>query len=116
MFLSILAFAQSTAIKGSILDEVGEPVIGASVLVKGTKIGTTSDLDGQFVVKTSAGKTLVITFIGYERQEVKAQNGMKITLKSTSQNLEGVVVTGMSRMDKRFSPVQLISLVQMKQC
>jgi TonB-linked SusC/RagA family outer membrane protein len=101
MFLSILAFAQSTAIKGSIIDEVGEPVIGASVLVKGTKIGTTSDLDGQFVVKTSAGKTLVITFIGYERQEVKAQNGMKITLKSTSQNLEGVVVTGMSRMDKR---------------
>jgi TonB-linked SusC/RagA family outer membrane protein len=101
MFLTILAFAQSTAIKGSIIDEAGEPVIGASIFVKGTKIGTTSDLDGQFVVKTSAGKTLVITFIGYERQEVKAQNGMKITLKSTSQNLEGVVVTGMSRMDKR---------------
>ena len=101
LLLSIVAFAQSNTIKGSITDETGEPVIGASIFVKGTKTGTTSDFDGNFSVKASAGKTLVITFIGYEKQEVKAQNGMKITLKSTSQNLEGVVVTGMSRMDKR---------------
>jgi TonB-linked SusC/RagA family outer membrane protein len=101
MFLSIVVFAQLKPIKGSIIDETGEPVIGASILVKGTATGTTTDVDGRFSLTVATGKVLIITYIGYERQEVKAQNGMRVRMKSTTEILEGIVVTGMSRMDKR---------------
>ena len=94
------ALAQSN-VTGTVVDETGEPVIGASVMVKGTKTGTVTDVDGKFSLNNVQGKTLVISYIGYDNSEVRAQNGMKIQLNSNSQALDEVVVTGMQKVDKR---------------
>lgn len=96
-----LAFAQNASVQGTVVDENGEPVIGASVFIKGTKTGAVTDIDGKFSIKSSAGKTLVITYVGYEKTEAKAKDGMKIQLTPTSHALGEVVVTGMQKMDKR---------------
>ena len=94
------ALAQSN-VTGTVVDETGEPVIGASVMVKGTKTGTVTDVDGKFSLVNVQGKTLVVSYIGYDNKEVRAQNGMKIQLTSNSQALDEVVVTGMQKVDKR---------------
>jgi TonB-linked SusC/RagA family outer membrane protein len=89
------------SVSGIVLDEQGQPIIGASILVKGTSTGAMSDMDGKFALNAAEGKTLVISYVGYERQELKARSGMTINMKSTAQNVGEVVVTGMSKMDKR---------------
>ena len=94
------ALAQSN-VTGTVVDETGEPVIGASVMVKGTKTGTVTDVDGKFSLVNVQGKTLVVSYIGYDNKEVRAQNGMKVQLTSNSQALDEVVVTGMQKVDKR---------------
>ena len=96
-----LAFAQNASVQGTVVDENGEPVIGASVFIKGTKTGAVTDIDGKFSLKSSAGKTLVITYVGYEKAEEKAKDGMRVQLVPTSHALGEVVVTGMQKMDKR---------------
>ena len=57
--------------KGTICDESGEPIIGASVIVKGTSNGTISDLDGKFTLSVSDKAVIEISFVGYETQEIK---------------------------------------------
>ena len=96
-----LAMAQSEFMSGTIVDEKGEPIIGASVLVKGTSVGTTSDVNGKFSIKTTPGKILVVSYIGFTKKEVKAQKSMKIVMTDEAHSVGEVVVTGMSRMDKR---------------
>lgn len=96
-----LAVAQSDFVSGTIVDESGEPIIGASVLVKGTSVGTTSDVNGKFTIKTALNKILVVSYVGLTKKEVKAQKSMRIVLKDDTQSVGEVVVTGMSRMDKR---------------
>ena len=91
-----LAVAQ-TSITGTVLSaENDEPIIGASILVKGTNSSTITDNDGKFSIKIpeGAGRTLVITYIGMERQEVFARNGMVVKLTSSDQALDDVVVVG----------------------
>ncbi len=95
------ALAQSGAVQGTVVDENGEPVIGASIFVKGTKTGAVTDIDGKFSIHAAPGSTLVITYIGYDKKEAKAKEGMKVHLSSTSHALDEVVVTGMQKMDKR---------------
>lgn len=90
---STIAYAQ-TEIHGTVVDQTGETIIGATVMEKGTSNGTVTDLDGNFTVKVDAGKTLVVTYIGYLTQEVTAQDGMKITLQDDVLSIEEVVVTG----------------------
>ena len=71
-------------VSGVVTDTNGEPVIGASIVEKGTSNGTITDLDGKFVLEVSAGATLNISYIGYKSQEVKVdRNGLslKLTLK-----------------------------------
>ena len=96
MLLSIqVVFGQSqVAVKGTILDEDGEPVIGASVLQKGTTIGVTADLDGKFSLTVPAGTVLEISSIGFETQEVTAQSTLNITLRQALTELEETVVVG----------------------
>lgn len=97
-----LGMAQSMKVSGSVFDELGDPVIGASIQVKGTSTGAISDLDGKFQLTVPTPKsTLVISFVGYQSQEVKAAPNLKIVLKEDAFMLEGVVVTGMQKMDKR---------------
>ena len=101
LMCTVAALAQGNQVRGTVFDENGEPVIGASVMIKGTKTGTVTNVDGQFTLNDAVGKTLVITYIGYENQEVKAQRTMEIHLQSSSTTIDEVVVTGMQKMDKR---------------
>lgn len=94
---SINSTQQVKKITGKVVDSAGEPIIGASIQVKGTGTGAVTDIDGKFSVNASSGSTLVISFIGYATTEVKvgAANAYTITLKDDSQALDEVVVTAM---------------------
>ena len=84
--------------------EDNEPVIGASIVVKGTQTGTTTDIDGKFSLRVpDNAKTLQISYIGMRTQEVslKGKSNFSITLESDEQVIEEVVVTGMGKVDKR---------------
>lgn len=99
--ICLTALSAQTSISGTVFDEENEPVIGASVVVKGTTHGTTTNIDGVFNINVQANSTLVISFLGMVTQELRAVNGMRVILVSDAQTLEEVVVTGMTRTDKR---------------
>lgn len=86
---------QSGQISGQVVDGTGEPVIGASVLVKGTSNGTITDFDGKFQLQNATG-TLVISYIGYKTQEIPltGQKILKIVLREDTEVLDEVVVVG----------------------
>lgn len=93
------AVAQSThqtagSISGQVVDNTGEPMIGATVTVKGTKEAVACDLDGNFTIKAAPGATLVVSYVGYKPAEVKAADGMTITMQEDSEVLSDVVVVG----------------------
>ena len=97
-FLSLLSitfmYAQSGEISGTVVDATGESVIGATVMEKGTSNGTVTDFDGNFKIKVDAGKTLVFSYIGFQTQELAAQDGMKVVMQDDALALNEVVVTG----------------------
>jgi len=99
---SISAFAQ-TSISGKVKDEKGEPLVGVNVLVKGTTIGTITNIDGLFNIKAPSGKILAFTYIGYISQEVKLTNQSSITivLKEDNKTLDEVVVVGYGSMTRK---------------
>ena len=101
LFLSMgLAIAQNK-ITGTVFEDNGEPCIGATVMIQGTKQGTKTDLDGHFTINVPAGKKLVISYVGMTTQTVKATDGMKVTLQPDAQTLGEVVAVGMMKQDKR---------------
>lgn len=85
---------QSHAIQGTVTDG-NEPIIGASVMVKGKKQGAVTDMDGHFSIDVPPGTELVISYLGYQPKTVKAAAGMKVTLSENSKNLKEVVVTAL---------------------
>ena len=89
-----MANAQNTKVNGIVTDPTGETVIGASVIVKGTKTGTVTDFDGKFHLDCAPGATLIVSYIGFENKEVSASTDMRITLKEAANELNDVVVTG----------------------
>ena len=100
MFFALGVSAQST-IKGHVQDaDTGEEIIGASVVVKGTSGGAVTDLDGNFSVQCNSGATLVVSYVGYATQEVKASNGVVVSLKNDDQALNEVVVIGYGTVKK----------------
>jgi TonB-linked SusC/RagA family outer membrane protein len=101
LFLSMgIALAQDK-ISGTVFEDNGEPCIGATVMIQGTKQGTKTDMDGNFTIAVPSGKKLVISYVGMTTQIVKAKNGMKITLQPDAQTLGEVVAVGMMKQDKR---------------
>src|SRR5690606_8264247 len=99
IFLSISSYAQnSTLISGQVnVEGETDPVPGISVLVKGTQRGTVTDLDGSFQINATAGETLVVSYIGYETQEIilsPGQTSLSITLAVSFGDLGEVVVGG----------------------
>ena len=100
MFVSVKAIAQQITVNGVVQDTQGEPIIGANILIKGTAIGTITDLDGNFQLTADADALLVISFIGYQTQELTAQPVMNITLRDDSKQLEEVVVIGYGSVKK----------------
>ena len=88
--------AQTSNVTGKVIGEDGEPVIGASIIVKGTTVGTVTDFDGNFTLDVpSDGKQLVISYIGMKSKEVVVSPNVNVTLMSDTQNLDEVVVTAM---------------------
>lgn len=100
MLLTTQAFAQEITVNGIVKDNLGEPVIGASVLIKGTTNGTITDFDGKFILKANQGDIIVISFIGYKTQELLAATNMNIALQDDSQLLDDVVVIGYGQVKK----------------
>ena len=94
VMLAIVAFAQSQTFTGTIVDTNGEPVIGATVVQKGTSNTTVTDFDGNFSITCPAGAELEITYVGYGKQTVLAGRDMHITLTEDSELLNEVVVIG----------------------
>ena len=93
LLTSTIVYAQ-TQISGTVVDATGEAIIGATIMEKGSSNGTITDFDGNFTIKVNEGTTLVISYIGYDSQELPAKNGMKVTLKDNAKELAEVVVTG----------------------
>lgn len=91
LMLCTIMYAQE--ITGAVTDAMG-PVIGATVMEKGTNNGTVTDFDGNFKLKVAAGKTLVFSYIGYDAVEAPAKDGMAVTMKENAKELAEVVVTG----------------------
>lgn len=95
---------ESNTISGTIIDESNELLIGVNILIKGTSTGTITDIDGNFALKTThANPTLVISYIGYQTQEVtvKNQQPLNITLKADQLGLEEIVVVGYGTVKKK---------------
>ncbi|MBO5058959.1 MAG: SusC/RagA family TonB-linked outer membrane protein [Prevotella sp.] len=95
------AFAQRT-VKGTVISqEDGQPVIGATIKIVGSKTGTTTDIDGHFSISVPDGKKLQVSYVGMISQTVTVKDGMTVTLKPDDKVLSEVVVTGMQKMDRR---------------
>ena len=102
LLCSALAFAQNPVISGTVIDQNGDPIVGASVYIAGTKQGTSSDPDGKFSIQAGKGTTLVISSIGYVSQEFTVGDSLQpvITLTEDAEFLESVVVIGYGSVKK----------------
>lgn len=99
-----LGAQQTLTVKGVVLDELELPLPGASVQVEGTSTGTISDLDGNFELLVPTGKKIVVSFIGYQTQEIAITPGaapLRIILKEDAEALEEVVVIGYGTVEKK---------------
>ncbi len=93
LWLSITLALAQTSVKGVVIDEAGDPIIGASVLVVGTNTGAITDIEGRFSLNVPASsKQIKVSFVGMVSQTLPVKSDMKITMKSESQNLDEVVV------------------------
>lgn len=92
----VLAVMQESVVKGKIVDAIGEPVIGASVQVKGTSTGVISDINGNFSIAAPGDAVLVISYVGYRTQEIKLNGRMNLNIKleEDAELLDEVVVVG----------------------
>lgn len=89
-----ILYAQQIEVSGTVVDPTGEAVIGATIKEKGTANGTITDIDGNFRLSCKEKSNLVVSYIGYETKEVKAEKALKIVLEESSGLLNEVVVTG----------------------
>lgn len=99
--LVVAGYAQNQQISGVVVDEQGEPVIGASVQATGTTVGTITDYDGNFTLSVPAdAKTVTITYVGMKPMEVAIQKNMHVVLKENTEVIQEVVVTGYGNVSK----------------
>ena len=101
LLVSTYAFAQNT-VTGIVKDKAGDPLIGVSVVEKGTTNGNITDADGKYSIKVDQGKTLVFSYIGYVIQEIKVtSNSLNVELKEDNQLLDEVVVIGYGSLQRK---------------
>lgn len=94
LLLAVPAFAQKVKIQGEVFDSTDEPIIGATVMERGTANGVVTDIDGHFAIDVPQGATLRISYVGYKTVEVKATPGMKVVLEDEANMLNEVVAIG----------------------
>ena len=109
LLMSVATFSQQT-VTGVVKGVVGEPLIGASVMVKGTTTGSITDIDGKFSIKASTNSVLVFTYVGYQNQEIplNGRTSLQVVLKENSKALDEVVVVAYG-VQKKESVVGAIS-------
>lgn len=107
LLLSVMALLPAAALAqgmvtatGTVTDANGDPLIGCTVQLKGSSVGTVTDLDGHFKLQVPEGKTLTFSYIGYKTKEVKAQKTMKVTLEDDTHVLNEVVAVGYGTMKR----------------
>ena len=102
MLLPVVASAQQRSISGMVSDVQGIPVIGASVVIKGTTLGTVTDMEGKFQLDAEPSQTLEVSFIGYQKVSLPVGNQtyFLITLKEDTETLDEVVVVGYATQKK----------------
>lgn len=99
--LPLSVFAQGMiSVSGTVLDQNGDPLIGCTVQLKGSSVGTVTDLDGHFQIKVPEDKMLVFSFIGYKTKEVKAAKTIKVKMEEDSHMLNEVVAIGYGTMKR----------------
>ncbi|MGL4327868.1 MAG: carboxypeptidase-like regulatory domain-containing protein, partial [Tannerellaceae bacterium] len=94
---STIVMQQSQRISGNVIDDKGEPIIGANVTIVGKQIGVITDIDGNFSIDAADGDILDISYIGFVKQQVPARKNnspLRIVLKEDTQNLDEVVIVG----------------------
>lgn len=103
LLMSVVAFAQNQ-VTGHVADATGEPIIGANVTVKGTTVGTITDIDGNFILEVgSTDGTLVVSFIGYKSAEaaIKGKSPINVILQEDTETLDEVVVVGYGTQNRK---------------
>ncbi|HPJ51172.1 MAG TPA: TonB-dependent receptor [Proteiniphilum sp.] len=91
-FLGIGIISAQTQVRGTVVDENGDPAIGATIQVKGTTQGTVTDIDGVFTLSAPSNSTLVVSYVGYETQELPVSANMRVELVPDSELLDEVLV------------------------
>ncbi len=96
MFFAVMVYAQDIKVTGTITDSSGEPIVGASVMVMGTKGGAVTDIDGKYSLQVSPQATLRITYLGFKNEEVKVggRKVINVQMKAADTELNEVVVVG----------------------
>ena len=102
LLIAITSFAQEITVNGTVLDETDTPLIGATIQIKNTQKGVITDFDGKFSIKANNNATLVVSYIGYQNQEIKLKGQKNLNLKLIPDNamLDEVVVVGYGSMKK----------------
>ena len=98
------AVQQNNVVRGQVKDKMGEPIIGATVKVKGSNLGVVTDIDGNFEMRNApSGGVLIVTYVGYKPQEVafKAGQSVNVTIEEDVETLQEVVVVGYGTMRKK---------------
>ena len=96
----VVASNATTIVKGTVVDENGEPIIGASIQEVGTTRGTTTNVKGEFSLKAGVGAKLQVSYVGYKTENVKAADGMKVKMTLDNALLDEVVVVGYGQQKK----------------
>ncbi|MEO9501544.1 MAG: TonB-dependent receptor [Nonlabens ulvanivorans] len=99
---SLIGFAQQTQYSGTVIDGSNqEPLLGASIIVKGTNVGTTSDLDGKYNITANSSDILIISYLGYLTKEIPVSSDLIVTLEEDVASLDQIVVVGYGTQAKR---------------
>jgi TonB-linked SusC/RagA family outer membrane protein len=112
-FMGIGVVTAQTQVRGMVVDEYGEPVIGATVQITGTTTGTATDFDGVFTLSAPAGGTLLVSYIGYITQEVPVRENVRVILMPNTELLDELVVIGFGT-QRRGNITGAVSVVNME--
>lgn len=112
-FVVQLTFAQEKTISGTVADDLGLPLPGVNIIIKGTKTGTQSDFDGNYSIKVEVGKTLTFSYIGYKTTEKSVSastTSISITMVADAAILDEIVVTGYSNRNQTVQSSAVVSI------
>ena len=111
-----LSWAQQKSISGTVFDETGNPLPGATIIVEGSSRGVATDFDGNFAIEASAGETLLVTYVGYADQRITIGTADSYSINLSPDNeMEEVVLTALGLKKKKDDDLSSTSVVQVDQ-